>query len=68
MRLIIILLSFTLIVSTGCNNSSENEDKSAETSVEPKSYEDKLSYSLGIVAASSVVGKLEQNKLQASVG
>lgn len=63
MRLLLILLSLTLFVPTGCNNSAENEDKSAETSVEPKSYEDKLSYSLGIVAASSVIGKLEQNKL-----
>lgn len=63
MRLIIILLSLTLFVSTGCNNSSENEENSAVTSPEPKSYQDKLSYSLGIVAASSVIGKLEQNKL-----
>lgn len=63
MRLLILLLSLTLIVSTGCNNSSENEETAGETSPEPKTYEEKLSYALGILASSSVIQKLEDNKL-----
>jgi len=63
MRLLTLLLALTLIISTGCNSTSENKEKTAEISPVPKTYEDKLSYSLGILASSSVIEKLEQSKL-----
>lgn len=63
MRLLIVFLCLTLLVSTGCNNSSENEEKTEESSPVPKTDNEKLSYSLGILASSSVIEKLEQSKL-----
>ena len=64
MRLSILLFATVILIASSCSNSSESSDEtSTEASPQPKTFEEKLSYSLGIIASSSVMGKLEESKL-----
>jgi FKBP-type peptidyl-prolyl cis-trans isomerase len=64
MRFILFPAIATLLFLGSCSSdSSKTDENTAKESAPPKTQNEKLSYSLGIIASSSVMTKLEQSKI-----
>lgn len=61
MRIFLVSLFAVTIVFSSCNSSSEGEESTKVERHEPKTPEDKVSYSIGVLASNSIMMRLESS-------